>query len=135
MKQDDSQREYATGIEPVDFEHRRLMAAIDDTCTEFSRGATRDSVLDGLGLLYMRISAHVALEQKMVREHSPQHFRAYRENCQALLERIGVMMDAFYEGRCHVCDKALAECLRSWFEQHLKTGHEPLGAVGVRSTP
>ena len=131
MRHDATQGESTAGNQQLDFEHRRLMETIDDTCAEFSRGATRDSVLDNLGLLYVRISAHVALEEKVTRERNPEQYQAYKERCRILLERIGVMMDAFYDGRCHVCDKALAECLRSWFEQHLRAGDDHPGAATV----
>lgn len=126
MQHHESHDAETTGIEPLDFEHRRLVAVIDDTCAEIGRGAGRDSVLDGLGLLYVRINAHFALEQRITQEQSPHRYAATRARCHALLERIGAMMDAYYEGRCHACDKSLGECLKSWLQLHLRAGHDHL---------
>lgn len=122
MRNDIAQGPDATGIEPLEIEHQRLMEAVNETCAELANGG-RESVLDGLGLLYVRISAHLALEERVIRERRPELVATYRTRCHAVLERIGAMMDAFYEGRCGACDQALSRCLLSWLEQHLQHGH------------
>lgn len=121
-----------TGVAPLDLEHQRLVEAINETCADLERGAGREAVLDGLGLLYVRVNAHFALEERLTRERSPEVYRSRKARYDALLERIGAMMDAFYEGRCGACDQTLAKCLLSWLEQHLQAGHAHLAAPAGR---
>ncbi len=115
-----------TGIGPLDLEHQRLVEAINETCAGLEHGADRDSVLDGLGLLYVRINAYVALEQRLAHERSLEAVSLRKARYHALLERIGAMMDAFYEGRCGACDQALTKCLLSWLDQHTRSSREHL---------
>lgn len=118
-----SQKELATGVEAIDHDHLQLLETINETCATLMRNSARDPVLDALGSLYVRICAHFALEEKMIRDSSPALYTAHKMKYEALLERIGVIMDAFYDGECDGCDKSLKDCLLSWLEQHLQTEH------------
>ncbi|MCC7257072.1 MAG: hemerythrin family protein [Gammaproteobacteria bacterium] len=132
MNNDQSPVADPTGITPLDLEHRQLVEAINETCAELERGAARDAVLDQLGVLYVRVNAHFALEERLTRERSPEVYRSRKARYHDLLERVGAMMDAFYEGRCGACDQALGKCLLSWLEQHLKAGHSHLATPAGR---
>lgn len=121
-----------TGVEAVDHDHLQLVDTINETCATLRRDAGREPVLDALGLLHMRICAHFALEEKMIRRYDPEQFATRKAGYEALLDRIGVMMDAFYEGACDACDKSLDECLRGWLDQHLQAEHR--GVAGNRGT-
>jgi hemerythrin-like metal-binding protein len=119
--------DYRTGVGSVDYDHRRLMDTINLVCASLSDQSSADPVLDSLGLLYERTSAHCALEEKFLRGQGDQRYsnKAQHED---LLEGIGAMMDAFYAGSCGACDRSLDACLRAWFEKHLQTGHGHLKA-------
>lgn len=116
-----------TGIDAVDHDHQLLLDTISETCASLQRRSARERVLDTLGLLYVRVCSHFALEEKMLREHSPELYPTRKARYEALLERIRVMMDAFYDGECDLCDKSLEDCLRSWLQQHLQTEHRRAG--------
>ncbi len=123
MRNSQSQFACMTGVGAVDHDHQLLIEAINETCTSLKRRSGRDPVLDALGLLYVRICSHFALEEKMMRAYSPELYSTRKVKYEALLERIRVMMDAFYDGECDLCDKSLSDCLLSWLDQHLKTEH------------
>lgn len=117
-----------TGIEAVDYEHRRLGEAIDATCASLRAKPAPDAVLEELGLLYERASAHCAMEDRLLctsggatqpRHPAPEH---------GLLDNIARMMDSYYEGSCETCDKTLEACLRAWFDQHLQGEHREMAA-------
>jgi hemerythrin-like metal-binding protein len=118
-----SQETQLASAGPIAHEHALLVEAINETCASLSGAGGRDPVLDALGLLYVRICAHFALEERMVRQSSPELYSAHKIKYEALLERIRVMMDAFYEGECDACEKSLKDCLLSWLDQHLQTEH------------
>lgn len=112
----------------INRDHLGLLEAIDQTCSNLDTGSTRESVLDTLGVLYVRICAHFALEEKFIRESIPELYASYKVKYETLLERIRVIMDAFYDGECDICERSLKHCLRSWLEQHLHGGHPALAA-------
>ncbi len=106
---------FSTGVASVDHEHHRLRSTIEALCGEISRADSPEPVLEGLGLLYERACAHSALEASVA--------GALVGRDVEMLERIGIIMDAFYEGSCAACDQSLDQCLHSWFEKHLQSGH------------
>jgi hemerythrin len=120
------QEDLITGADAIDHDHLRLVETINQACATLGDGGARDSVLDALGVLYVRTCAHFAMEEKMIRESIPERYVGYKLKYETLLERIRVIMDAFYDGECDVCEKSLKGCLRSWLEQHLQGGHPQL---------
>lgn len=128
MSQPKVQQDTLARADAIGRDHLGLVEAINQTCNNLDTGSTRESVLDTLGVLYVRICAHFALEEKFIRESLPELYATYKVKYETLLERIRVIMDAFYDGECDVCDKSLKHCLRSWLEQHLHGGHPALAA-------
>lgn len=120
-----------TGVEALDHEHLQLITTIEETCAGLARGSEREQILDALGVLYMRICAHFALEQKLSREHYPELYTANKLKYEALLDRIRTMMDSFEDGHCDLCDRSLADCLTTWMGQHLRTRHAGPGTLSA----
>lgn len=112
--------EYKTGIDSVDYEHRLLIDTINTACENLSRTEHKDAVSDCLGLLYQRICAHFALEEKLMRKWGYRLYAVHKAEHERLLEQIRNMMDAFQNGACDACDKTLGECLVDWFGQHFQ---------------
>jgi hemerythrin-like metal-binding protein len=121
-----------TGVAALDHEHAQLIDAIDDICAQVTRDGGMDPVADALGLLYVRICAHFALEEKVMRQRSPELYTAHKLKYEALLDRVRVMMDAFEDGQCDFCDKSLKDCLLAVLGQHVHDEHRQIAEETAR---
>ena len=112
--------EFSVGVPDVDHEHRQLIALINQLYADMSRQTPRHGVEDFLGDIYSRISAHFALEEKIMRQHRYDQYDDHKQDHERLLDELRDMMDD-YEQNAHFDDAALAEALRSWFTEHFRT--------------
>jgi hemerythrin len=117
----DWKEEFETGIDFIDYEHRRLVELINRICDDSIHAASADTVADGLGELYAQICAHFALEERLMREEKYQRYEVHKADHEKLLDEIRSMMDAYEEGLCETCKKTLEECLTAWFYKHFRT--------------
>ncbi len=122
--------EFNTGVEDVDGEHRRLIEQINVLNESLAAPTSKNEILDGLGEIYARISAHFALEEKiMLREHYDE-YEDHKQDHENLLEQLRDIMDS-YEDEEYLDDTVLEERLNDWFTVHFKTRdarlHERLG--------
>ena len=113
--------EYKTGIESVDYEHRLLIDTINGACENLRRSLSPDAVSDCLGLLYQRVRAHFALEEKFMRKWGYRLYSLHKAEHEKLLERIRRMMDSLRNGACNGRDNTLDEYLLTLFQQYLQT--------------
>ena len=88
---------FEIGIESVDHEHRELIELINELHDGLGRGATRETVADFLGEIHARISAHFALEERVMRELEYDEYAEHKEDHETLLDDIRDIMDAFDE--------------------------------------
>ena len=58
--------EFKIGIEEVDFEHQELIELINELYSETKKADSSMSVIYFLGEIYAKISAHFALEEKIM---------------------------------------------------------------------
>lgn len=131
MREADWSTAYETGIGAIDYEHRRLAETINATIASLHDGSPPEEILEGLGLLYERASAHCALESR-ISCHCAARVQPARESVHfSPLDNMAQMADAFYEGRCDACDRTLAACLQAWFAQHLQSAHGRVGGCAV----
>lgn len=117
--------EYAIGIASVDHEHRQLLQMINDLHARLVRSgrpgrAEKDTVMEFLGEIYARISAHFALEEKEMRERLYDQFDDHKRDHERLLDEIRDIMDR-YEDDAHYDDQELAQQLSDWFAVHFRT--------------
>ena len=106
-----------TGIDSLDYEHRKLVGVMEDLCDSYDRAES--SVSDLFGALYAQASAHFALEESIMREHKYAFYDAHKADHERLLERIRFMMEAYEDGLCADCDTSLRACLEEWFAEHV----------------
>jgi hemerythrin len=119
----DWEDEFETGIDYIDYEHRRLLDLINRICKTLTRPGSEEAVSDCLGELYAEISAHFALEEHLMRENKYDLYDVHKADHEKLLEEIRYMMDAYEAGACDTCGKTLDECLAEWFHKHFQTKH------------
>jgi len=112
--------EFSVGVPDVDHEHRQMIALINELHANMSQPESKLGVEDFLGEIYNQISAHFALEEKIMRERKYDQYLDHKEDHERLLDELRDMMDD-YEENAAFDDEALADALRVWFTEHFKT--------------
>lgn len=113
--------EYKVGIASVDHEHQALIQAINDLHARQSGSLDEQAVADFLAEINTKISAHFALEEKIMREHGYDQYADHKADHERLLDGIRDIMDDFDRGAYVRYDEVLAAHLGDWFLQHFKT--------------
>lgn len=112
--------EYSVGVPAVDHEHEELIDTINKLHDAMQAAADHDHVVEALGEIYAQISAHFALEEKVMRDA---HYRAYPEHKldhETLLDELRDIMDTVDDdGRYD--ESELSQDLDRWFSDHFRT--------------
>ncbi len=111
---------FCTGIPGVDYEHEELINQINSIYALIDGNADRESVIDSLGDIYGSISAHFALEEKMMERHSYQYFKEHRVDHERLLDEIRDITEE-YEGAVELDSGKFKQKLNDWFQVHFST--------------
>jgi hemerythrin len=123
--------EYSVGIEAVDHEHRELIDLINRLHDELDGPAARLTVPAFFGDLLKAISAHFALEEKIMRDEGYEGLGSHKADHERLLDDLCGIMQA-YERSAEVDRIELAQRLDDWFSRHFRTHdarlHRELGA-------
>src|SRR5262245_57046600 len=106
--------EYSVGIEAVDFEHKQLINLINQLEQKLSASDFKHSVPAFFGDLLKGISAHFALEEKFMRDHTYARLGAHKQDHERLLDELRDVMDAF-ENAEEFDAAELTERLDAWF--------------------
>ena len=112
---------YSVGVPAVDYEHQEMIALLNDLHEGLQGGASADAMDDFLGEVYASISAHFALEERMMRDHGYDQFAEHKGSHEELLDEIRDIMDAHESGAYENAAEDLAEKLQLWFTQHFST--------------
>lgn len=111
---------YAIGVDSVDYEHRQLISLINELY-ECARGdADKNAILEFLGDVLAQISAHFALEEKLMRERNYDEFEDHKQDHERLLDDISDIIDA-YEADRFFSAESFGERLDAWFSEHFRT--------------
>lgn len=110
--------EYALGIGPLDFEHQDLFERINDLYDACGGSSDPESVSSCLGRLHARLSAHFALEEKLMREARNPHYAAHKAEHDRFLDEV---TDAVAGSRDVEDLEAFAQSLRDWLARHITT--------------
>ncbi len=112
--------DYATGIASVDHEHKELIGLINALHGQMQGEVSRNQVMEALGEIYAQISAHFALEEKIMQDR---HYRAFAEHKldhETLLDELLDIMDSVGEDGQFSVDE-LSVDLDRWFSDHFRT--------------
>ena len=112
--------EFALGIPSVDHEHRELIQLVNETYGHLSREQSEFTVVDFLGEIYAKISAHFALEERMMCEQSYDQYLDHKADHERLLDEIRDIMD-YVEDESEFDEETFATKLGNWFSEHFKT--------------
>jgi hemerythrin len=112
--------EFSVGVPDVDHEHQQLIALINELHEKMLSPDRDVAIEEFLGEIYAQISAHFALEEKIMRERRYDQYEDHKEDHERLLDEIRDIMDE-YEENSAFSDEALANALQVWFTEHFKT--------------
>ncbi|UCG73205.1 MAG: hemerythrin family protein [Chromatiales bacterium] len=122
--------EFSVGVPAVDFEHQELIALINQLHESLQAGESPDRLQQFVGELNARISAHFALEEKLMREARYDQYAEHKQDHEALLDEIADIGDAVGDDSEARSDE-LAGQLDEWFSVHFRTHdarlHQKLG--------
>lgn len=113
--------EYSLGIPSADAEHKELIELINEIHDELLRpGGGESAAYEFLGELYAKISAHFALEEKLMREQHYDGYSEHKADHERLLDEIRDLMDEF-EDSSELNAQAFGARLDAWFSNHFRT--------------
>ena len=120
-------REYSTGVAAVDHEHRELIDLINRLHDELL--AKRDSDAAGafFGDLYRAISAHFALEERLMRDCHYDNLPEHKADHERLLDDICEIMEEYEHHEAAA--EELCGRLDDWFSRHFETHDAKLHKV------
>jgi len=118
--------ELRTGIDSLDHEHRQLIGVMEALCDSFDHAPSADAVSNLFGLLYAQVSAHFALEERLMREKRYAFYATHKAEHERLLEQIRNMMEAYEDGKCEDCGTTLRACLEAWLANHVRSADTAL---------
>lgn len=112
--------EFSIGIESVDKEHRDMIELINELDGAMQDDADCATVARALGEIYARISAHFALEEKVMRDTAYSGFAAHKADHELLLDELLETIDSV-EDAGRYDRNALSGSLNQWFSDHFRT--------------
>ncbi len=126
--------EFATGERALDHEHKELIDLINGLYGSLrAKRAGAREVGEFLGEINARISAHFALEERMMRSAGHAGYDAHKQDHERLLDDIREIMIANDAGAYADFAEILARHLTGWFTTHFATFDAELhGELRVR---
>jgi len=121
--------EFKVGIAEVDHEHQELIGLINELHGVIRATGDLDEILDTLGEIYAQISAHFALEEKMMRKTRYPAYAAHKEDHETLLDDLRDIMDDV-EDEGVLDETQLSVDLNRWFSDHFQTHDAKLHRSG-----
>jgi hemerythrin len=112
--------EYSVGVESVDFEHREMIDLINAIYDAIEDKKNPQSIEHFLGEVHTTISAHFALEERVMRNANYEEFEAHKEDHEELLDEIRDLMDRYFDAPDRGL-QLLQENLSGWFAGHFST--------------
>ncbi len=121
--------EFKVGITEVDHEHRELIGLINELHEAIQQSVDPDQILDSLGEIYAQISAHFALEEKMMRKTRYPAYAEHKEDHEILLDDLRDIMDDVEDDGV-LNEAQLITDLNRWFGDHFQTHDAKLHRSG-----
>lgn len=111
---------YSVGVAAVDYEHRELIDLVNETHERLLQTGGKPAVMEFLGEILARISAHFALEEKIMRARNYDQYDAHKADHERLLDGIRDIMDDYEDDRIFG-EQEFAQRLEAWFGEHFRT--------------
>lgn len=112
--------QYSVGIESVDHEHREMIELVNALYDEMKNRRDKDSIEQFLGDIHATISAHFALEERVMKRAGYDEYEPHKDDHEDLLDQIRDLMDAYADDPDNGLP-LLQERLSDWFGNHFST--------------
>ncbi len=112
--------EFKIGIDEVDFEHQELIELINESYAEAKDEDSVIAVMDSLGEIFAKISAHFALEEKVMRDLKYEKYEEHKKDHERLLSSIKDIMDEYMDVST-LDEEKFGDHLKEWFVNHFST--------------
>jgi len=123
---------YSLGIPAVDLEHREMMEMINEVYAGIDDEHDTEAVQAALADIHAGISAHFALEERLMREAAYPEYAAHKDNHEDLLDQIRDIMDSYGDDPTAGRD-LLRSSLSDWFSRHFATFDARLHEASLRA--
>ena len=115
------QDRFRIGIPSVDYEHQEMIALLNELHARLESEPDRGVVMDFLGEVYARISAHFALEERVMKRQAYDQYPEHKAEHEELLDQIRDIMDDYDADAYFDYEGALAQHLHDWFTKHFSS--------------
>ena len=112
---------FKVGVPSVDHEHREMIDLLNELHAGLQGKADKAAVSRFLGEVHARISAHFALEEKIMRDHRYDLYEDHKADHERLLDEIRDIMEHYENDDYFDYEEVLASHLHGWFTAHFKT--------------
>lgn len=113
--------EFRVGSASIDFEHQDLFERINDLYAECLKRNDADAVEDCLGKLHARLSAHFALEEKLMQEWQNPHYGEHKVAHENFLDDVTEIVAQAGQQSDTAALTAFARHLQDWLANHILT--------------
>lgn len=111
---------FSVGVPAVDHEHQELIESINRLNDIAVAGGEAERVIAILGDIYAQISAHFALEERIMREAKYDGYTEHKAEHEALLDGLLDIMDSIKDDDSYD-EQVLGTKLDEWFSVHFRT--------------
>lgn len=112
--------EFSVGNAAIDHEHEQMIGQINALYDQLAEPMNAENVEDVLGEIHADVSAHFALEERLMRESGYAEYEDHKNDHEDLLDQIHDLMDSFYEDP-EAGQELLKARLSDWFGRHFST--------------
>jgi len=112
--------EYSVGDPAIDYEHEMMIRQINTLYDQLDACADSEAIEAVLGEIHADISAHFALEERMMKQANYTGFEDHKEDHEELLDQLHEMMELNFQSP-EDRDSLLKLRLSDWFGHHFST--------------
>jgi hemerythrin-like metal-binding protein len=121
--------DFLTGIEEIDFEHRRLVEDINALHRQLLDEAGPRRIERTLGTIHARMQAHFALEERVMLANAYPHYREHKAEHERLLDEYTELMTRFERQPSRADREAIEAMLRHWIVGHIATSDRKMSLM------
>jgi hemerythrin len=112
--------EFSVGDAAIDYEHEMMIQQINTLYDQLEAFADSAAIEAVLGEIHADISAHFALEERMMKQANYIEYEDHKEDHEELLDQLHEMMDVYFQSS-EDREEMLKLKLSNWFGHHFAT--------------
>ena len=116
----------AIGVEPIDSQHKRLVAIVNEYYETVQSGDSEEAVRKAVGKLINYVGTHFADEEKLMQEKKYPHFDIHQKMHNRLTEDVIRYAEKLGKGK-KIFSLDMAIFLKGWLENHIAQTDKKIG--------